>query len=95
MDIKSFNEIRGNQIVRKRLAKLMAHDCFRNTKKLEDLHAAGRISDQKMKALMMDSVDRCYAFLMDLCSPHGDTIIEHLKQRDAVPEWNDPKLEIL
>jgi hypothetical protein len=38
MNIKSLEEIRHNQVVRKRLAKAMARDCFRNTK-LEDFHA--------------------------------------------------------
>jgi ligand-binding SRPBCC domain-containing protein len=38
MDIKSFVEIQTNDVVRKRLAKVMVRDCFRNTK-LEDYHA--------------------------------------------------------
>ena len=38
MDFDSLNEIQHNEAVRKRLAKLMAHDCFRNTK-LEDFHS--------------------------------------------------------
>jgi hypothetical protein len=38
MDFDSLNEIQHNAAVRKRLAKLMAHDCFRNTK-LEDFHS--------------------------------------------------------
>jgi hypothetical protein len=28
--------------------------------------------------------------LMELCSPHGAEIMEDLKERDAVPNWNDP-----
>jgi hypothetical protein len=36
-DIKSLKEIRNNEVVRKRLAKLMARECFRNSS-LEDLH---------------------------------------------------------
>lgn len=83
-------ELKSNEVVRKRLAKRMAHDCFRNTK-LEDLHAAGQISQDEMKALMIDVVDHCYDFLMDLCSPEGADIIEDLKQRDNVLEWNDPQ----
>jgi hypothetical protein len=84
-------ELKNDPIVRKRLAKLMAHDCFRNTRKLEYIHAADRISDEEMKALMIDVVDHCYDFLMDLCSPHGAEIIEDLQQRDKVPEWKDPE----
>jgi hypothetical protein len=38
MDFDSLNEIQHNDAVRKRLAKLMARDCFRNTK-LEDFHS--------------------------------------------------------
>jgi hypothetical protein len=42
-----------------------------------------------MKELMMGVVDQCYDFLMELCSRRDDEIIDGLKQRDAVPEWND------
>jgi hypothetical protein len=72
----------------------MAHDCLRNTKELENMHAADRFSDEEMKALMTDVVDYCYDFLMELCSPHGADIIHNLKQRDQVPEWDDPKVRI-
>jgi hypothetical protein len=37
-----------------------------------------------MKALMIDVVDYCYDFLMELCSRHGAEIMEDLKERDAV-----------
>jgi hypothetical protein len=36
---------KDNATLRKRLAKKMAHDCFRNAKKLKDMHAADRFSD--------------------------------------------------
>ena len=91
MDTAHFEEMQTNAVFGKRLAKLMARECFRNTK-LEDLHS--RISDQEMKLLMIDVVDHCYDFLMELCSPHGDAIIDDLKQRDPVPEWNDPEVRI-
>jgi hypothetical protein len=52
------------------------------------------LSDQEMKVLMIDVVDHCYDFLMELCSPHGDAIIDDLKRRDAVPEWDDPEIRI-
>ncbi len=68
----------------------MAHDCFRNTIELEDMHAAGKLSDDDMKALMIDVVDYCFDFLMELCSPLGPDLIENLKRRDELPEWNDP-----
>lgn len=84
-------ELKTDATLRKRLAKKMAHDCFRNTKKLEDMHAAGQLSDDDMKALMTDVVDYCFDFLMELCSPHGAEIIDDLKRRDELPEWNDPE----
>jgi len=120
MKTKSLEEIKNNEVVRKRLAKAMARDCFRNTK-LEDFHAGifpsskagdysdvkvvspygeigwerlSRLSDEEMKALMIDVVNHCYDFLTTLCGPFGDTIVEHLKQRDLLPRWNDPESKI-
>ena len=109
-------ELKTNEVLRKRLAKLMALHCFRNTK-LEDLHAGtspssvsgdfsdikvvspfgeipwnnlSRMNDAEMKALMIGVVDHCYNFLMELCSPQGAGVIENIKRRDALPQWNDP-----
>jgi hypothetical protein len=117
MNIKSLQEIQNNDVVRKRLAKAMARDCFRNTK-LEEFHAGvfpsseagdysdvkivspygeiawntlGRLSDEEMKVLMIDVVNHCYDFLTTLCGPFGNTIVEHLKQHDLLPQGNDPK----
>src|SRR6266436_3893457 len=90
MTPEQLTELKNDATLRKRLAKKMAHDCFRNTKELEDMHAAGKLSDEDMKALMTDVVDYCFDFLMELCSPHGADIIDDLKRRDEVPEWNDP-----
>jgi hypothetical protein len=87
-------ELKENVDLRKRLAKKMAHDCFRNTKKLENMHAAKKITDEEMKAIMIEAADKCYDLLLDLCSPHGADIINDLKQRDQVPEWNDPEVRI-
>ena len=84
-------ELKENATLRQRLAKKIAHDCFRNTKELEDMHAFGQISDPEMKLLMIEVVDRTYDLLMDLCSPQGAEIMDDLKQRDQVPEWNDPE----
>jgi hypothetical protein len=83
-------ELKENATIRKRLAKRMARDCFRNTEKLENMHSGGQFSDDDMKALMTDTVDYCFDFLMELCSPHGADIVDDLKRRDEVPEWNDP-----
>jgi hypothetical protein len=38
MNPKQLKELKSNEVVRSRLAKLMARECFRNTK-LEDFHA--------------------------------------------------------
>ena len=84
-------ELKDNATLRKHLAKAMAKHCFRNTK-LEDLRATDRIDDEEMRALMIDVVDHCYDYLMELCSPHGAEIMEDLKRRDEVPEWKDPEL---
>jgi hypothetical protein len=45
MKIDYLQEIRENELVRKRLAKLMALECFRNSK-LEDFHAGTFPSSQ-------------------------------------------------
>lgn len=110
-------ELKNDATLRKRLAKRMARDCFRNTI-LEDFHAGkvpssqagdcsdvkvvtpygeihwdalSRLSDTEMKTLMIDVVDHCYDFLMELCSPHGQEIIENLKLHDDLPGWNEPE----
>jgi len=57
----------------------------------KDMHALGQISDQEMKLLVTEVVDRSYDFLMELCSPQGAELLEDLKQRDVVPKWNDPE----
>jgi hypothetical protein len=50
-----------------------------------------RLSDDEMRVLMIDVVNRCYAMLGELIvSPGGETIIATLKQRDQLPRWNDP-----
>ena len=87
-------ELKENVDLRKRLAKKIAHDCFRDTKKLEDMHAADKITDDEMKAIMREATDKCYDLVLDLCSPHGVDIINDLKQRDEVPEWDDPEVRI-
>ena len=121
MNIKSFEEIRNSEVIRKRPAKAMARDCFRNTK-LADFHAGtfpsseaddysvvkvvspygeiewnklGHLSDEKMRTLMIDAVNHCYDFLTVLCSPFGETIVEHLKQHDVLPHWKGAGHELL
>lgn len=111
--------LKNDEILRKRLAKAMVLECFRNTK-LEDFHAGttpssavgdysdvkvvspfgeipwakvSRLSDEEMKTLMIDVIDRSYAFLCFLFGRHsGGELIELLKQHDPVPKWDDPEM---
>jgi hypothetical protein len=87
-------ELKDNATLRKRLAKTVVHDCFRNTKTLENVHAADKISDDEMREIMKEAADKCYDLLLDLCSPHGADIIDDFKQREQVPEWDDPLVRI-
>ncbi len=83
-------DLKNNDILRKRLAKWMAQFCFRNTK-LEKLH--DRISNEEMKALMIDCANHCYAFVSILFATQGaNDIIDMLKQNDQVPQWNEPEM---
>jgi hypothetical protein len=51
-----------------------------------------RLSDEEMRTLMIDVVNRCYALLGELSSsPGGGRIIATLKERDPLPRWNDPE----
>jgi len=78
----------------KRLAEKIAHDCFRDTKKLKDMHAANKITDDEMNGIMREATDKCYDLVLDLCSPHGVDIINDLKQRDEVPQGDDPEVRV-
>ena len=50
-----------------------------------------RLSDEEMKALMIDVVNKTYRTLRLLFDNRtGDELIEILAQRDVVPQWNDP-----
>src|SRR6266487_3241747 len=94
MNPDTLNELKDNDDVRKRLAKFMAHFCFRNSK-LEDFH--DRISDDEMKALMIDVVNHCYMFIWAMFRSQGfNEIIERLKHEEQLPRdwkhWNDPEV---
>ena len=58
------------------------------------MHAANKITDDEMKAIMREATDKCYDLVLDLCSPHGVDIINDLKQRDEVPQWDDPEVRV-
>ena len=60
MTPETLAELQNNEVVQKRLAKFMTHFCFRNSA-LENLH--DRISDDEMKALTIEFVNRSYALV--------------------------------
>ena len=86
-------DLRNNATLRKRLAKLLAHECFRASKKLEDMHTAGSIGQEDMKELMIEVVNRTYLHLSAILSSNASPeIIEHLKEHDPVPNWDQPEM---
>ncbi len=90
MDIASLKEIQENGLVRKRLAKKIVRDCFRDGV-FEDVHAHNpALSNDEVKAIMINAVNRTYVLLTKLSTAMGDLMIEQLKEKDEVPEWNDP-----
>jgi len=50
-----------------------------------------RLSDQEMKALMIDVVNKTYRALIGLFDDRlGSELIKILTQQDLVPRWNEP-----
>jgi hypothetical protein len=54
-------------------------------------NGVSRISDAAMKGLMIDVVNKCYAFLGLLYGQRGEMLIEFLTQTDPCPQWHDPE----
>ena len=51
-----------------------------------------RLSDEEMKTLMIDVVNRTYGLLRNLCDEDvGSYLIHTLSQQDLVPRWHDPQ----
>jgi len=51
-----------------------------------------RLSDEEMKTLMIDVVNRTYVLLQTLFSEDlGSYLIQTLSQQDLVPRWQDPQ----
>ena len=91
MTPEQFDELINDEIIRKRLAKWMARECFRENTELESFH--DRINDREMKQLMVGVVNNCYLFLSILSSADASAaFIELMKLKDPLPQWNDPKL---
>src|SRR5215470_19842399 len=117
MTAETADKISSNSELRKRLAKYLAQQCFRNTM-LEDLHAGvtpsfqtgdytdvavrspygeipwarlSRLSDEEMKALMIDVVNKTYRALTVLFDNRlGSELNKILPQQDLLPRWNKP-----
>jgi hypothetical protein len=71
----------------------MARECFRASKKLEEMHTAGSIGQEDMKELMIEVVNRTYLHLSAILSSNASPeIIEHLKEHDPVPNWDQPEM---
>jgi hypothetical protein len=90
MDISSLQEIQHNELVRKRLAKKIVRDCFRDGE-FENFHTdLAELDDDTVEAIMKDAVNRTYMLLCRLSNAMGDLIVERLKEQDDVPAWDDP-----
>jgi len=51
-----------------------------------------RLSDEEMKTIMIDVVNRTYVLLQTLFSEDlGSYLIQTLNQQDLVPRWQDPQ----
>lgn len=94
MDLEHLTEIRNNDTLRKRLAKVMAREVFRDNE-LERLHSKplSRLSNEEMEILMKDIVNHCYMFLSGLfLSKDMDHVIKELKREDRYPQLDDPEI---
>jgi hypothetical protein len=90
MDISSLQEIQHNDLVRKRLAKKIVRDCFRDGE-FEEVHTRlVELDNDAVEAIMKDAVNRTYELLCRLSNVMGDMIVERLKEQDDVPGWDDP-----
>jgi hypothetical protein len=86
-------DLKNNATLRKRLARFLARECFRASKKLEEMHTAGSIGQEDMKELMIEVVNRTYLYLSAIFASNASPeIIEHLKEHDPVPKWNEPEM---
>jgi hypothetical protein len=91
MDIAHLKEIQNNEVVRKRLAKKIVRDCFRDGKEFENVHSrSSELTNEEVRAIMIDAVNRTYVFLTKLSTAMGDLTIEQLKEKDDVPNWQNP-----
>jgi hypothetical protein len=86
-------ELKNDEALRKRLAKFLARECFRNSRKLEEMHTDGKIGQEDMKELMIEAVNRTYLYLsVILANKASAEIIEYLEEHDPVPNWGEPEM---
>jgi hypothetical protein len=72
MDYGSWQEIEKNEVVRKRLAKRLVRECFRDGD-FENFHArSAELDDGAVKEIMTDAVNRTHIFLSKLSNAMGD-----------------------
>ena len=91
MTPEKIDQLLKDEVIRKRLAKWMARDCFRENTDLESFH--DRISESEMKQLMIGVVNNCYFPLSILANTQPSAaLIELMRIKDPLPQWNDPKL---
>ena len=92
MDYTAWQEIQNNEVVRKRLAKRIGADCFRDGDVFENFHSElATLDNDVVKEIMIDAVNRTHVFLSKLSNAMGDMIVERLKKQDYVPGWDDPE----
>jgi hypothetical protein len=88
---KQIKRFATDEQLRKRLAKLIVQQCFRNTE-IENVHAEGKISQSDMRRIMVDSVNKTYTNLTMLLGSAEltDRLIELLSIQDMVSYWDEP-----
>jgi hypothetical protein len=92
MDYTSWQEIQKNELVRKRLAKRIVRECFRDGAVFENFHAQlAELDDDDVQEIMTDAVNRTHILLSKLSNAMGDLIVERLKEQDDVLGWDDPE----
>jgi hypothetical protein len=72
MDYASWQEVQKNEVVRKRLAKRIVRECFRDGE-FENVHArSAELDNDAVKEIMTDAVNRMHIFLREWGqAPHG------------------------
>jgi hypothetical protein len=65
------------------VARLLVQQCFRQNTSLEGLHTEGKISQDEMRRLMIDSVDNVFTFL---------SLPDEVVAAFPEPDWQLPKI---